>query len=254
MLDVHPAHHAANTWREFLIHIATIVLGLLIAVGLEQTVEHIHHRRQATEARELLRIERNKNRTSLAIDIYTTERHQRDLRRDLTILRGLRTHTPVPDQTFILRRFSYGFFSEAWKNIHESGTVNYLTPEDLQALDYLYLLQEEFSAGVAATSVALAHAASVFTSETGPLRTASQANESAQFIDQIGSSHGIVDDATAERGYAPLVEHADLSQLKPAEIEELERAIKIAIVDDDNLLSTCFYMQGVMADRRAQDK
>ena len=36
MLDVHPAHHAASTWRDFFIHIATIVLGLLIAIGLER--------------------------------------------------------------------------------------------------------------------------------------------------------------------------------------------------------------------------
>jgi hypothetical protein len=28
MLDVHPAHHAATTWRDFLIRIATIVLGV----------------------------------------------------------------------------------------------------------------------------------------------------------------------------------------------------------------------------------
>jgi len=42
MLDVHPAHHAATTWRDFFIHIATIVFGLLIAVGLEQTVEAVH--------------------------------------------------------------------------------------------------------------------------------------------------------------------------------------------------------------------
>ena len=43
MLDVHPAHHAASTWRDFFVHIATIVIGLLIAVGLEQTVEYFHH-------------------------------------------------------------------------------------------------------------------------------------------------------------------------------------------------------------------
>jgi hypothetical protein len=42
MLDVHPALHATTTWR-FFIHIATIVIGLLIAIGLEQTVELIHH-------------------------------------------------------------------------------------------------------------------------------------------------------------------------------------------------------------------
>ena len=46
MLDVHPAHHAANTWRDFFVHIATIVLGLLIAVGLEQTVEYFHRHHQ----------------------------------------------------------------------------------------------------------------------------------------------------------------------------------------------------------------
>ena len=52
MLDVHPPHHTVNTWRDFFIHIATIVIGLLIAVGLEQTVEAIHHRNLAGEAHE----------------------------------------------------------------------------------------------------------------------------------------------------------------------------------------------------------
>src|ERR1700678_2306891 len=61
MLDVHPAHHAASTWRDFFIHIATIVLGLLIAVSLEQTVEYIHHRGELTEARRALATERKIN-------------------------------------------------------------------------------------------------------------------------------------------------------------------------------------------------
>ena len=49
MLDVHPPHHPANSWRDFFVHIATIVIGLLIAVGLEQTVEAVHHRKQVRE-------------------------------------------------------------------------------------------------------------------------------------------------------------------------------------------------------------
>jgi hypothetical protein len=28
MLDVHPAHHVASTWRDFFVHIATIVTRL----------------------------------------------------------------------------------------------------------------------------------------------------------------------------------------------------------------------------------
>ena len=49
MLDVHPPHASTHTWRDFFIHIATIVIGLLIAVGLEQTVEYVHHLHQRHE-------------------------------------------------------------------------------------------------------------------------------------------------------------------------------------------------------------
>jgi hypothetical protein len=52
MLDVHPPHESAHTWRSFFIHIATIVIGLIIAVGLEQIVEHIHHRHQRAQLEE----------------------------------------------------------------------------------------------------------------------------------------------------------------------------------------------------------
>jgi hypothetical protein len=47
MLDVHAPHTAPHSWRDFFIHIATIAVGLLIALGLEQAVEaiHRHHER-----------------------------------------------------------------------------------------------------------------------------------------------------------------------------------------------------------------
>jgi hypothetical protein len=59
MLDVHPAHHAAGTWRDFFIHIATICVGLLIAISLEQTVERIHQHYELRETREALEREQN---------------------------------------------------------------------------------------------------------------------------------------------------------------------------------------------------
>jgi hypothetical protein len=46
MLDVHPPHAPTHTWKDFFIHIATITIGLLIAIGLEQTVEMFHRRHQ----------------------------------------------------------------------------------------------------------------------------------------------------------------------------------------------------------------
>jgi hypothetical protein len=52
MLDVHPRHEPVHTCKDFFVHIATITTGLLIAVGIEQTVELVHHRNQARQLEE----------------------------------------------------------------------------------------------------------------------------------------------------------------------------------------------------------
>jgi hypothetical protein len=55
MLDVHPLHEPPYTWKGFFVHIATIVVGLVIAVGLEQTVLFFHHRHQIQQLEEQMR-------------------------------------------------------------------------------------------------------------------------------------------------------------------------------------------------------
>jgi hypothetical protein len=67
MLDVHPPHESIHTWSDFFIHIATIVVGLLIALGLEQTVEHFHHKHQVAEVRDSLNVERRFNANRLGV-------------------------------------------------------------------------------------------------------------------------------------------------------------------------------------------
>jgi hypothetical protein len=52
MLDVHAPHQLVHTWKDFFIHIATIVVGLFIAVTLEQSIEAIHHRHQRLKLEE----------------------------------------------------------------------------------------------------------------------------------------------------------------------------------------------------------
>jgi hypothetical protein len=46
MLDMHAPHQLVHTWKDFFIHIATIAVGLLLAVALEQSIEALHHRNQ----------------------------------------------------------------------------------------------------------------------------------------------------------------------------------------------------------------
>jgi hypothetical protein len=61
MLDVHVPHKTEHTWTDFIIHIATITVGLFIAIGLEQTVEYFHHLQQRHHLEEDLRDELRTN-------------------------------------------------------------------------------------------------------------------------------------------------------------------------------------------------
>lgn len=49
MREVHPMHEPHLTWSGFFVHIATIVVGLFIAVCIDKTVESIHHHFQRSE-------------------------------------------------------------------------------------------------------------------------------------------------------------------------------------------------------------
>jgi hypothetical protein len=55
-MEIHKPH-AAKTWKEFFIELGTIVVGILIALGLEQMVEGLHDRSRVAQARENIRSE-----------------------------------------------------------------------------------------------------------------------------------------------------------------------------------------------------
>ena len=41
-MEVHPPEHGIHSWRDFLVHMGTITLGLVIALGLEAAAEALH--------------------------------------------------------------------------------------------------------------------------------------------------------------------------------------------------------------------
>jgi hypothetical protein len=61
MLDIHPPEHAVHTLRDFFIHIATICVGLLIAIALEQGVESLHHHHQREYLEDQMHTESEQN-------------------------------------------------------------------------------------------------------------------------------------------------------------------------------------------------
>lgn len=83
MHEIHPLLHAARGWRDFLVHIGTIAVGLLLALGLEQAVLAVHHYRQREE------IERQMNEV-LRWDLRLNQDNFRQLRAFRTYLTELK--------------------------------------------------------------------------------------------------------------------------------------------------------------------
>jgi hypothetical protein len=122
MLEVHAPHESVHTWKGFFIHIATIVVGLLIAIGLEQTVEYFHHHQQAHEAREQILAEIALNRKLIVTQRGILESHERWLMQDLAIVKHLRAHKLLPNERFRYIRWADNFSTSAWITAQTSTT------------------------------------------------------------------------------------------------------------------------------------
>lgn len=142
MLDVHAPHSPTHTWKDFFIHVATICVGLLIAIGLEQFVEYIHHHHQIAETREALREEKAAN-----IDAYhrNVEYHVMTmayLHNNLRIFMYLRDHPGTPQEKLpgILYwpLFTNPPQETAWTTAAQTGVLNLMPRNEVDSIADTY--------------------------------------------------------------------------------------------------------------------
>ncbi|NYF91306.1 hypothetical protein RBB79_16915 [Tunturiibacter empetritectus] len=140
ILDVHPPHQAAHSWKDFFIHIATIVIGLLIAIGLEQTVEYFHHRHLLHQAEDNLHSEIQDNRQTLAADEKQLAETEHRMEDNLKILADLKAHR-VPTEKFGLQWEWNGLQSAAWDTARNTGAIALMSYETAEDYSVIYSQQ-----------------------------------------------------------------------------------------------------------------
>jgi hypothetical protein len=136
MFDIHPAQHAARGWREFLIHIATISIGLLLALGLERFAEYLHHRSQVATARTELEAELATNRERVDLNLAEAKRIAGALDANLKELRS----NPAalnPDALSFEWHFRWPR-DGAWQVVKQDGSLQFMPREEIQRYNYLY--------------------------------------------------------------------------------------------------------------------
>ena len=149
MLDVHPPHAPTHTWKDFFIHIATIVVGLIIAVGLEQTVERVHQHYELRETREALDRERDANRRRMEVNTRHWLEMDAALRNDLLVLDAVRHHPGIAqsdlpgDLNYNQSPFEYDH--AVWDAAEKNGIIRRMPLKEANEDQAFYELAEEMS-------------------------------------------------------------------------------------------------------------
>ncbi len=137
-LNVHAPHQAVHTWKDFLVHIAAIAIGLLLALALEGLVEYVHERRQLTEARRELALEVAENRRKWAANVTEVARIQREFDADLKLIQAVRSHAPVNDRKYEYSLRLYAVRDGAWQAARQSSSLNLMPHDELQTYAWFH--------------------------------------------------------------------------------------------------------------------
>jgi hypothetical protein len=141
-MDVHPPHQPIHTWKDFLLHLLTITIGLFIALSLEAAVESAHHRHLVRDAHENLRREIEVNHKLFTKNAADIQLNRAQLAHDINQLRELRNGKKLdnPDLRWAWSWDSYG--DAAWKTARESGAVAYMDSRWISTYSWVYTQQE----------------------------------------------------------------------------------------------------------------
>jgi hypothetical protein len=236
MLDIHPPHHPTHGWRDFFVHIATIVVGLLIAIGLEQTVEYIHHRHEAEHAREMLEREIESNDQAQQREQYVLAMHEDYLFNDLAVLSRLRRHALLPEDKISLFHPNAPFANSAWQTVQQSGALAFLPYDEIQRYSDLYSTQAELDKTLDGSGTELQIANTMFYQTVADRFDPQKAAPIPSFFGMEGDAKA---HAAFEKGSPG---HAQLVRLTPAQIDRMEPIIQESIYQDEKAINRCKWL------------
>lgn len=144
MLDIHPPHEPVHSVRDFLYHLLTVVIGILIALSLEGLLEWHHHRSLAEQAQSNLMSEIRENHDRLQKGLPKAPDAEQRLVATVSAIDALRkTHTRPPGFDW-----SFGVFllsNTAWRTAEGTGALAYMDYQVVAGYTRIYILQDQFN-------------------------------------------------------------------------------------------------------------
>lgn len=143
-MEVHPPHSPIHSVKDFMLHLLAITIGLLIALGLEATMEWIHHRHQAAEARKNIAQEIRDNQQNLTRELSALPTEETQLDKLLDVVSEEENGGKAkPDQrlVWVVIRLN----DASWSTAFTTGAVEHMDYDEVRRYSQLYGLQQMFN-------------------------------------------------------------------------------------------------------------
>ena len=144
MLDVHPPSEPVHSWRDFFIHIATITIGLLIALSLERCVEWQHHRHLAHQTKVSLGNEIRGNSKEVEGALEDVHKMLEQLKGDVAVLNTILANPKKPNREDINFDYKIRWFNDVrWRTAQTTTALSYLPYDEALEFSNIYDEQDE---------------------------------------------------------------------------------------------------------------
>lgn len=147
VIEVHAPNEPIHSWRDFFIHLFTITIGLLIALGLEGCVEWQHHRHLVHEAQASLHAEIQHNARSVSDAITELHNQQREIKQDIDVLNYIIKNKSAPDSSHLKIDFHIRTFDNvSWKTAQATTALSYMSYPQAEEYSNIYATQNDLEA------------------------------------------------------------------------------------------------------------
>ena len=142
-MEIHHPEKPIHSKKDFIVHMLTVVLGILLALGFEAVVQWGHHRALVREARENIAAEIENNRKALSDGLPEIQQRKKNLEAILAYLQMMESGKSR-EGSLSYRWAGFDLYSTAWKTAESSGATAYMKYDDLKTYTELYDLQQVF--------------------------------------------------------------------------------------------------------------
>jgi len=143
-MDIHKPK-AVHNWRELLSEIGVVVIGIVIAISLEEIVRTLHDRSIASEAREAVREEIRQNLSFMRGRLETQDCIEHRLDEIGDILKKSRDGELTSRPNWVSQPSIYFLSNQRWQAATDSGRVSLLKTEEQGKLGAFAVINGRFN-------------------------------------------------------------------------------------------------------------